>query len=113
MTMPREAQDLQHAGATENHAVYRAVNEQLLSLNQAFDELVENALFVCECARLDCIAAVEMTLADYAAVRADPRRFVVAPTEDHVVPEVERVVGEAPGYYVVETVGLVPLSARA
>ena len=39
-------------------------------------------------------------------VRAEPTRFVVAPGDDHVTPEIERVVQREERYWVVEKVGV-------
>jgi hypothetical protein len=59
--------------------------------------------FRCECAALGCNLLLEVTLADYEAIRAEPRHFVVAP--GHEIPAVETVVRREHGYLVVEKVG--------
>lgn len=59
--------------------------------------------FVCECARVDCGRMVELSLDDYERVRANPKRFVLAP--GHQLPEFETVVEERPEYVVVEKNG--------
>lgn len=59
--------------------------------------------FLCECGRPDCSARVAMTLEDYDAVRAHPRRFVCAP--GHVTPAIESIVEDAETHVVVEKGG--------
>jgi hypothetical protein len=56
---------------------------------------------LCECGQQACDRLIAMTLAEYEAVRADPRRFVV--THDHVLAEVEQVVAQTDRYSVVAT----------
>ena len=63
----------------------------------------ELVAFRCECAALGCNLLLEATLADYEAIRADPRLFLVVP--GHELPEIETVVAREPGYIVVRKVG--------
>ncbi len=60
----------------------------------------EKLQLLCECARRACAAEVRLTAAEYEAVRADARRFVLAP--GHNLPEAENVVERFDGYLVVE-----------
>ena len=85
-----------------NEAVFRAVNERIEagSVPRPADDPVA---FVCECAMLGCNQLVEVTIADYEAVRHDPHRFLLVP--GHEVPEVEVIVRSTPAYNVVEKVG--------
>ena len=59
--------------------------------------------FRCECAQLDCNQAIELRVRDYEAVRAHPRRFVLA--EGHQRTAVETVVQRRNGFLVVEKKG--------
>jgi hypothetical protein len=59
--------------------------------------------FRCECARLGCNVLVALTLAEYEAVRANPRRFVIV--GGHELLEVESLVEPHGDYAVVEKVG--------
>ena len=59
--------------------------------------------FLCECGRPDCGAKVVLSVDDYEAVRAYPRRFVCAP--GHVTPAIESVIEEDEAYLVVEKGG--------
>jgi hypothetical protein len=54
---------------------------------------------LCECGRDDCDRLLAMTLGEYEAVRADPRRFAVV--SSHVMPDVEQVVDRTDRYVVV------------
>jgi hypothetical protein len=60
--------------------------------------------FRCECARLGCNVLVALTLAQYEAVRASPRRFVIV--SGHELPEVEALIERHGEYAVVEKVGV-------
>jgi hypothetical protein len=46
---------------------------------------------------------IGIRLAEYEAVRAHPSRFLVLP--GHERPDIERVVGEGDGYFIVEKTG--------
>jgi hypothetical protein len=56
--------------------------------------------FVCECGQLDCLERLELTPAQYEAVRSDPRRFVVVP--GHEDARVARVVEQHDSFVVVQ-----------
>jgi hypothetical protein len=84
-----------------NEDVFRDVNEGIVRGQWPGDP--EAIGFRCECARLGCNMLVALTLGEYEAVRANPRRFVIV--RGHEVPEVEVVVEEHDRYGVVEKVG--------
>ena len=81
----------------ENEAYWRQVNE--LSPPEPG---VLNAVF-CECGLLGCSERVQMTAAEYEAVREKPTTFVVAP--GHELNDVEHVVETTERYRVVEKQG--------
>jgi hypothetical protein len=89
--------------AARNQALFRAVNEKMLELNQAFGELVGTFSITCECSQHDCVALVEIPPDAYRAVREHPRTFAVCPT--HFEGDVERVVSTHDGYAIVEVLG--------
>ena len=60
--------------------------------------------FICECADMDCLETLELTIAEYEAVRESPVRFPVIP--GHVDTDFERVVEENGHYVIVEKVGI-------
>jgi hypothetical protein len=82
----------------ENEALFRSVNEQVHDLNQTF--LVEGRLrIVCECGEQTCIEQIELTPAEYEAVRADSALFAIKP--GHEEPDVETVFERHDAYWVV------------
>jgi hypothetical protein len=93
------------ARAARNQALYRAVNERVKELNEAFDAFLTLGDWVCECASEECFEQVQMTHEEYEAVRAGGARFFVTPDEGHVFPEVEQVTERHERYWVVEKVG--------
>jgi hypothetical protein len=98
-----ESSDVRGDRAARNEALFRRVNERVEEVNKAFEPILDDADFICECADVECMEKVRMTLADYEALRSVPTRFVVRP--GHVLPAEERVVEEQKGYLVVEKVG--------
>jgi len=98
--------DLPEVRAAQNQALFRQVNERLVRLNEAFEQITEHSIFLCECADITCVAEIDMSLAEYGRIRHDPRRFFVAPSAEHVVPEAERVVETHDQYFVVEKIGV-------
>jgi hypothetical protein len=91
--------------AAENQALFREVNERLENLNTTFNTITRYGNWACECASVDCLERVAMTLDEYEQLRAIPTWFAVVPSEEHVVPEVERVVERYERYWVVEKLG--------
>jgi hypothetical protein len=93
------AHDEQAHRVARNEAVLREVNERI-------EELLDDAAhpeFFCECGEGRCVETIEVSIAEYTAVRSSPLRFVVRP--GHELPEFERVVEETNRYRVVEKVG--------
>jgi hypothetical protein len=97
--------------AARNQSLFRAVNERLRVMNEAFEEIAGSQAITCECADLHCIEQIKMTGEEYDRVRESPRRFVVL--RDHVYSDVERVVGEYDGYQIVEKTGVAGEIAEA
>jgi hypothetical protein len=98
--MEPSPQDERELRAARNQALFRAINEKLKTLNEAFAEVTNTFTIACECADTACLAMIEIDPHEYAAMRAEPRRFAVLP--GHVYPDVEFVVHESDGYVVVE-----------
>ena len=88
-----------------NEALFREVNERVeeVSSRLSYDDDSDKTGFVCECSRETCTELVEITTAQYEAVRSDPRRFLIR--LGHADPKVDRVVEEHPGFLVVEKFG--------
>jgi len=86
----------------ENVLLFRAVNEKLRALNLEFEGFAnESAVFVCECNQIDCMTQMELAVEVFDAVRAQPRRFVVASGHEGS-DGAERIVDRNGTYVVVE-----------
>jgi hypothetical protein len=82
-----------------NEVLFRETNEAIERGQWPSDPL-KPVRFRCECSRLDCDQAVEITLVRYEQVRQFPRRFVVV--TGHEVTEIETVVDHGDGHVIVE-----------
>jgi hypothetical protein len=65
----------------KNEALFREVNERIREASEGFFASERNlgGEFVCECSDERCYKPVELTLAEYEAVRLEPTNFLVAP----------------------------------
>ena len=82
-----------------NETVFREINEGI-ERGQWPGEENSAVGFRCECAQLGCNDLIELSVNEYEAVRAHPRRFIVLPGHERV--DVELVVETHPGYLIVE-----------
>jgi hypothetical protein len=83
-----------------NEAVFREVNERIRGLTKLFHWGKPDPLdLVCECRNATCVQRIEMSLAEYKAVRADETHFAIYPS--HADPDIERVISSHKGYEVV------------
>jgi hypothetical protein len=100
-------QDQQGRGirAAKNQSLFREINERVKDLNEAFSDVTEGGDWVCECANESCTERVEMSVEEYEEVRAGGARFFVAPSDDHLWPDVEHVTARMNHYWVVEKFG--------
>jgi hypothetical protein len=101
-----EEHEHRQARAARNQSLFREINERIEDLNDAFSDLTQTGEWVCECANETCIERVEMSAAEYEAIRAQPRCFFVAPGDEHVWPDVETVVDRRARYWTVEKFGV-------
>ena len=85
-----------------NEAAYRDVNEAIRA-GRAGQDASRLRAFVCECGQLGCNQLVELTLDEYEAVRAEPRRFFML--GGHEIPDLETVVERHERYIVAEKIG--------
>ena len=83
-----------------NESRFREINETLRADLAKLARQPEAISFVCECGQATCTGIVELTVAQYEAIRANSRRFIVL--SGHEMPDVETVVGHEGGYAVVE-----------
>lgn len=84
----------------QNEVLFREVNERLRELGEGFSFVSEQADFVCECGDGSCTEQIQMSLAAYEEVRADPKRFFVI--RGHGESDYEYVVSETERYLIVE-----------
>lgn len=103
--MPSENQnDLAKRGAN-TQSLFRIINERVEDLNENFSEVLGAEDWVCECADDTCIERIALSLREYEDVRANPVRFVVAPSDAHVFEKIEDVVETTDRFWVVEKKG--------
>ena len=99
--------DLGQERLARNESHFREINERIESSNAAHQWVDPPfADWICECALVDCSVPVQLTVAKYETVRSDPTHFLVAPSDEHLITEVERVVKRHERYWVVEKVGV-------
>jgi hypothetical protein len=96
--------------AARNEALFRETNEAI-ERGQWPGTPAKLLRFRCECSRIDCGQAVEVSLPDYEQIRASPRRFIVI--KGHVDPSIEDVVATTERYAVVEKRGAAAEVAEA
>jgi hypothetical protein len=89
-----------------NQALFRDVNARIQKLGTVFEGASGTESYACECADLGCTARIDLSRAEYEDVRRDARRFFVAPSSDHVFPDVEAIVERGDRYWVVEKLGV-------
>jgi hypothetical protein len=91
---------------SKNEAVFREVNERIRELSERLraEAASDSASFVCECSAVECHETVELTLAEYEQVRAEPTHFLAAP--GHLwSPELETEVRRTERFIVLEKRG--------
>jgi hypothetical protein len=88
-----------------NEALFRAVNEQIETLNQRLAGVGDMDI-VCECGTATCVERVSIPPAEYERVRKDAHRFVVV--AGHVAPDYEVVLEDHGGFQVIEKVRAAP-----
>jgi hypothetical protein len=82
-----------------NEAVFREVNERIAELASEFGLGDRRLELVCECGDASCAKQIEMTAAEYEAIRSDAVLFALYP--DHENPKVDEVVEKHDAYHVV------------
>ena len=84
-----------------NSRLIQAVNDRIRGVSNPAGEASAVGL-LCECGDIDCQGALNISLADYEAVRTAPGRFVLL--RGHESPDVHRVLAGNNGYIVVEEI---------
>ena len=90
--------------AAKNQSLFREVNERVRDMNENSHVFTTLGDWVCECATDTCIERLSLSSREYEAIRNHGARFLVAPGDEHVWPDVERVVELHDEYWVVEKI---------
>ncbi len=91
-------------GTFRNRALFREVNERILAISaEAWKATAEPVGFVCECDDRGCAELVELMPAEYEAIRAAPRQFLLR--HGHESPGVDEVIARSNGYLIVAVSG--------
>jgi hypothetical protein len=102
------------ARGARTQSMHRDLNERVREINGVFSDVLPLGGWMCECANDECTTRVELSTAEYEAVRAVPTRFIVAPKDRHAFSEIEHVTKQTDRYWVVEKDGdAAELAARA
>ena len=88
--------------AAENQSLFREVNERVKDLNVSFSFVTKVGEWICECANDTCFEHLALSADEYEAIRQDGASFLVATSDEHVWPDVERVTERNGRYWVVE-----------
>jgi hypothetical protein len=85
-----------NARLEENQETFKLANERLERVVAERLEAAERVPFLCECADETCMGAIDLTLADYRAVREHENYYVIL--VDHLRSPGEEVVAHRDGY---------------
>ena len=88
-----------------NEVTFRRANEMIEERAEGL-AVTGRGPFLCECGDASCLARVELSLAEYEAVRKNARFFLVAPGHAITGPDLGRVVRSETRYGVVEKIGV-------
>lgn len=94
--------DLRAERIKHNNEVFREANERIWAAADRYEHALERIPFLCECAVEDCVQIVRLREQEYAAIRADPSRFVTAVGHEDAEKPVGVVVERNESYVVVE-----------
>ena len=97
-------ENVDDAVAAKNESLLREVNERVEEMSAKLGTPAE-VDFVCECADAACSERVTLDSDEYEELRRHATWFAVAPGDEHVFPNVERVVAKHKRYWVVEKSG--------
>jgi hypothetical protein len=86
----------------ENQRLFRTANERLEERVETYG-VSDGIPFLCECAEVECLGKIDLSLVDYRLVRAEPNRFVILP--GHAMIEGETLVQDNGHYQIVEKGG--------
>ncbi|HKC18497.1 MAG TPA: hypothetical protein VKE27_02605 [Candidatus Dormibacteraeota bacterium] len=96
--------------AARHQALFREVNEHIAKLT-GLNPATGYSLFICECSDTHCAESLELTPAEYRAVRSKGTSFLLLP--GHQQEGIERVVDGNSRFLVVEKLGRAATIAQA
>jgi hypothetical protein len=85
-----------------NNQRFRQANESIRDRADAVGADMDRIPFLCECPVEDCVEILQLTRAQYAAVREHPRHFITAVGHEEAEKPVADVVSRNDGYVIVE-----------
>jgi hypothetical protein len=91
--------------AAKNESRFREINERIERSNEGFDFAFSVNTWICECSNETCAERLQLSVEDYEVIRSDGARFLVAPSDEHIWLEIERVTKRYARYWVVEKIG--------
>jgi hypothetical protein len=91
--------------AVMNQSLFREINERVRDLNEGFSMVLPVGEWICECANDTCTERIEMSPEEYEAIRQDGARFFVAPSNEHILADSQRITERHDRYWVVEKTG--------
>lgn len=94
-----------------NEVFFRSLNERIRGAADAYSADGHVYEFVCECSDPGCLERVRLTAAEYEAVRADAKTFVLAP--GHEQSAIEVVIQPGFDHVIVEKLGAAGAVAAA
>ena len=93
---------LTEACLTRNQVLSRSLNDRVAMITTN-SETFGPLKFMCECGILDCAERIQLTSAEYEAVRVEPTHLLLNP--GHVLNAIESVVEDCGRYVVVDRSG--------
>lgn len=86
----------------QNRTLRREVNERIAALIDGFYTKAEEPVMTvfCECGSQECMTPIEMSLAEYQAVRAGPTRWVISSA--HIDAAADSIIARRNGYALIE-----------
>jgi hypothetical protein len=101
---PRKNDLVDAEQVARNDSIFRDANESIERAAREYGR-AEQVPFICECAEPECRELISLSLREYEGIRANPKRFVVAPGHEASAQQHVVTVDERPGYHVVEKIG--------
>ncbi len=86
----------------QTQSIFREVNERVAEISEQKPLYAPAHDAICECAKPKCSEPLAITAEDYERIRAHSTWFAVAPSDDHIFPEIERIVEKNEGFWIVE-----------